>query len=87
MIYCIILQDYEKTVVGIIEQVQQCNTSILKYNDEQLQSCVLFRTYYSVQKIYTIKRETPAGKNADLVLESKKTGNQPAFIVELKCDH
>ena len=78
----------EKKVAEIIEQIHQDNTSILKYNDENLLSCVLSLAYYSAQKSHTITREAPAGKGyADLVFVPRRNSHLPAFIVELKCDH
>ena len=78
----------EQTVAKLIEQAHQANASILKYNDENVLSCVISLAYYSAQKNYTLHREMPAGKGfADIVFEPNRNCNLPAMIVELKWGH
>ena len=78
----------EEKVAELIEQSHQDNTSILKYNDENVLSCVLSLAYYSARKSYIIERELPAGKGfADLVFKPRSNNSNPAMIVELKYDN
>lgn len=77
----------EEKVAELIDKAHSDNTSILKYNDENLLSCVISLVYYSARKTYMIERELPAGKGyADLVFRPRKNNSNPAMIVELKYD-
>lgn len=77
----------EEKVAAMIDKAHSDNTSILKYNDENLLSCVISLAYYSARKTYVMHREMPAGKGfADLVFLPRKNNGNPALIVELKCN-
>ena len=81
------LNGSEEKVAELIDKAHSDNTSILKYNDENLLSCVISLAYYSARKTYTIERELSAGKGfADLVFRPRKNNSNPAMIVELKYD-
>lgn len=68
-----------------MEQANQDNTSILKYNDENSISCVISIAYYAARKNYVMHREMSAGKGfADLIFEPRKNSSLPSFIVESK---
>ena len=64
------------------------NTSILSYNDENSQACVLSVAYIWAQNEYVIHREYATGKGyADLVMIPLRNVNKPALVIELKFNH
>ena len=73
-------------VAELIELAHETYTSILKYNDENVLSCVLTMAYFTAPAYYNVIREMPSGKGfADFVfLPRANAGNRPAMIVELK---
>ena len=77
--------DGEAVAAGI-EAIHSETTSLLKYNNENSLSCVLYIAYYSAQKYYAKPvAELPTGKGyADLVYLPKKDVEKPALVVELK---
>lgn len=78
----------EETIITLVKQAHQDNTSVLKYNDENSLACVLSIAYYYARKDYIIHRELATGKGfADLVFIPRKDKNFPAMIVELKKGH
>ena len=70
----------------MVAEVHEQNTSILKYNDENVLSCVLTMAYFTAPAYYNVIREMPSGKGfADFVfLPRANAGNRPAMIIELK---
>ena len=80
-------QKDERAVAKAIDTVHEANTSIVKYNDENLLSCVIALAYYNAINEYTIIRELPSGKGyADIVFLPRKKSDKPAMVVELKWD-
>ena len=73
-------------VAELIELAHETYTSILKYNDENVLSCVLTMAYFTAPAYYNVIREMPSGKGfADFVfLPRANAGNRPAMIIELK---
>ena len=73
-------------VAELIELAHETYTSILKYNDENVLSCVLTMAYFTAPGYYNIVREMPAGKGlADFAfIPRANAGNRPAMIKELK---
>ena len=73
-------------VAELIELAPETYTSILKYNDENVLSCVLTMAYFTAPAYYNVIREMPSGKGfADFVfLPRANAGNRPAMIIELK---
>ncbi|MDO4326626.1 MAG: AAA family ATPase [bacterium] len=70
-----------------IEKSHTANASLLKYNDENSLSCVVWLAYYFAMNEYTIIRELPTGKGfADIVFLPRRHSDKPAMIVELKYD-
>ena len=64
------------------------NTSILQYNNENSLSCILSLAYYSARTNYTIHRGLAGGKGYEnLVFIPRKGCQTPAVIVELKWNH
>ena len=77
----------EEAVAIGIERVHDEHTSILSYNNENSLACVLSIAYYFARNDYIFHRELPSGKGfADLVLIPRKNVDQPAIVLELKCD-
>jgi hypothetical protein len=82
----------EATILGdedeVAERIDEChmqNTSILKYNDENVLAGCITLAYYAARKYYTIVREMPTGYGfADMVFLPKQGVDKPAMIVELK---
>ena len=80
------LRGNAEAVARCIDAVDDDQTSILAYNDENSLSCVISLAYYSARNEYIIHRELPTGYGyADLVFIPRKNVNKPALIVELKC--
>ena len=77
----------EEAVAEAIDAIHADNTSVLKYNDENSLACVLTIAYYSAQRDYMMVRELPTGKGfADIVLLPRSACNNPAIVLELKCN-
>ncbi len=74
-----------EAVASGIEKVH-CETSALKYNDENSLSCIVALAFYYAKEYYTIIREMPTGKGfADICFIPKPNhGDKPAVIIELK---
>ena len=85
MLFATIDKEADK-VAEIIEQAHDNYTSVLKYNDENSQSCVLTMAYFTAPAYYNVVREMPAGKGfADFVfIPRANAGWRPAMVVELK---
>ena len=77
----------EEAVARGIEVVNDENTSILSYNDENSLACVLGIAYYYGRNDYVMHRELAAGKGfADIVLIPRKNVDSPAIVIELKAN-
>lgn len=75
----------ERKVAEGIEKSHMKNASILKYNDENSLSCVVWLAYYFAMNEYTVIRELPSGKGyTDIVFIPRKRSDKPAMVVELK---
>lgn len=77
----------EQAVAKAIDAAHDENTSILSYNDENSQACVLSIAYDYARNDYVVVRELPTGKGfADLVLIPRKRIDKPAILLELEYD-
>ena len=82
------LDGNSEAVAKAIDAAHDEHTSILSYNNENSLACVLSIAYYYARNEYVMHRELPTGKGfADIVLIPRKNNNNPAIILELKCNH
>lgn len=78
------IEEDEKTVAEILEEVHDREIPFLNYNDENALSCVITLCYLYARKDYEIEREAKSGKGyCDYLFRPKKKG-LPVIILELK---